>query len=377
MNPRVLFLIVFALAHVGTFAAPSGAKDTDAAVLQASEAMDGGRPEVAREILLRALADSTGNPYLLYNIALTHYAQNDFAKAGEILLDLEGLTLDPSLRGRVLAQLGNLEVNAARSVSADAPGTTVDHLRRAQQLFASALSVDSSQSIASANEPPTRNKFVQLILTNASQQIDVARKSKTLDDRIQKLISVQRDLDEAIALQPNDATANALHITLSDALFSALTELGDHHLGIAEDLLEAGKNERGLEDALTNAQTATNAYRDGLLIRPDSPQLAEQLEKGDALSARILVALGIGKLVDAEKLSTEGDSTKPPSKKEAKILESALQKFDQAVEINPDDESARQYQDQTRKASGSPLRRGCRSAGRPSRRTRGSCDRGS
>ena len=341
MKPLIRLLIVLLLAPLPALAGSSSNSKEGLAVRSAEQAMGAGQPEKARATLILALADSPDNPYLLYNIALTHYAQKDYPKAREILLQVEGMDTQTPLRALVLAQMGNIEAHIANEVYDRNPGDSIDHLRRAHQLFESALKADPSQTIASANDTPARNGLVGLILDRDGRQIEVAGQSKNLSDRIEKLMATQRDIEEVIELDPGNGTARSLRAKIRDGLISALVEMGDADIGKAAAVLEITKNERSLHEALDDARTGANAYRDALLLQPDSNPIKEKLQKANALTAQILVAIGTRNLNDAETAN---------AKKKPEELENALQNFQEATEVDPDDATAQKMQAETSKA---------------------------
>ena len=341
MKPLIRLLIVLLLAPLPALAGSSSNSKEGLAVRSAEQAMGAGQPEKARAALILALADSPDNPYLLYNIALTHYAQKDYPKAREILLQVEGMDTQTPLRALVLAQMGNIEAHIANEVYDRNPGDSIDHLRRAHQLFESALKADPSQTIASANDTPARNGLVGLILDRDGRQIEVAGQSKNLSDRIEKLMATQRDIEEVIELDPGNGTARSLRAKTRDGLISALVEMGDADIGKAAAVLEITKNERSLHEALDDARTGANAYRDALLLQPDSNPIKEKLQKANALTAQILVAIGTRNLNDAETAN---------AKKKPEELENALQNFQEATEVDPDDATAQKMQAETSKA---------------------------
>ncbi len=325
---------------------------------QAMAAMKSGEYDRARSILEADLKEKTNDPYLLYNVALTHYAQKNYDLAQQTFqqADLEAKT--DELRALILAQLGNIESHRGRSKLDENRNLTIDHFRRAHQLYQSSLTTDAGQDIARANSGPNKKVLVELFVVRAEEQINIARTSRKIAERIDQLTTTRSELEESLQLESEHRRAKELKAIVDELLVENLTELGDEKFEEAKGVMNArgamsakeameakgakeakGDGDKKLNDALAAVQQAENVFRDALVIKPESEPLEEKLDKATKLSSEILTQLGKDKLAHAEK------EIRQPQQMQR--LEEAVGNFDQALAADPENKEAAELKEKT------------------------------
>lgn len=319
---------------------------SEALVARARTAMSEENYQEARELLLNGLKATPDNPYLIYNIALTHYAEGNHAKARDILMRVEHLARDPELQARVLAQLGNIQVHAGKeSVETDSD-LAIDYWRQAHQLYQSALRQDSRLDVARRNREPTRDGLVELLLNRAERNSAEARKSRRDSQRIDRLRVAYADVEEAQQLDDSNERARTLYRATQNELVDTLVRQGNDHMKKAAALFKESGVEtdsrqrmRKLERSMEESNLAANSFRDALLLNPERKDIELKLEEGNLFISDSRTELGAAKLQQAE--------TEKLLRNRLRLTEGAVEDFQGALLANPDNQRARELLDET------------------------------
>jgi len=306
------------------------------AIKQAQEAMAESEFQVARDVLKKELETAPNEPYLMYNVGVTFYAEGNLETASEWFQRADLESKDENLRALILAQLGNIESHRGRDALGSNKEQALDHFRRAHQVYTAALTRDSGQKIALANHEPARDGIVVLIVGKAKKQIAMAKDARSPSNRISQLTTTRSELEEALQLAPGHTEAKKLKGEVDAILVENLTNLGDERVQKAEDVLAKGGK---LADALNAITAAENNYRDALMIEPESKALENKLAAATKLSSKILTELG--------KKNIERSAEEKLAPRQIERLQDAISNFDQAMMADPDNKEAQELKQET------------------------------
>jgi hypothetical protein len=314
-------------------------------IARAEKAMAEGKFGEARAVLQRASETGPDDAYILYNIGLTHYAEGDHARAQEFFTQAELLTPDPGLRARVFVQLGNIQAHAGAAALDSESSLAIEHWRRAHQLYDAALRQQPGQDIAEANRRPVRDGLVTLLQSRSERYAAEAERARQISQRIELLMLAHGDLEEALALNPDNKRSKTLHKHTQDQLETTLVKQGDVWIDSAKESLRDAQTQSDIKlrtrllehTALTHANHAINAYQDALLLHPTAEPIEAKRQQAKRLVSEILTELGATQLMEAEN---------EIARRRLVLTESAVDNLQEALQANPANERAEVLLDQ-------------------------------
>ncbi|GHC09855.1 tetratricopeptide repeat protein [Cerasicoccus arenae] len=339
-----------------------------------------------RPIIEKRLEQAPNDEYLIYNLALTYYAAGDYDEA-VVLWEKVRLAKDPELVTKAMAQIGNASFRISAAISADnrKEDATI-HLRRAQRSLEAAVERNDAYDMARKNYEFVSNQLVVHLIEQGNSKIKRSESKWVKGEHDLVLFrSALTDYEEALSIKPEDEDIQELVEKTRQRMTDYLTRNGEKNLTSAEKYIEkvpensenplTRDETNDLRRAKASAQEAIANFDDAAAISPDSEkakQTAEDARKkasdimqeiaerqrlqsdlheqrvADARESREEIRAQLKKddisKQEVNDLKKKGNSLsrKMRESQEAanKNLEQALQNFEAAIDLNPDNSEA-------------------------------------
>jgi len=293
-----------------------------------------GQVAKAAEAVNVALGTKPGDPWLLYDTAVAAYAAKDYAKADEIWEQLAGTALPPGLIDHVWTQIGNVSYRLVQDQYSKEPDMAVSGLEQSREAFRVALSHDKKSKIAKENLALVEKELEKIYAQLAQRLVSEAKKETQLERSIEKLEAALNYQQSSDALAPKDAA----HEQATKEIERMLAEKFDTKAAKSEEQASRAdqNNEWQRQQAKEQLETALADFRQ-----------AETYDQQDQ-TARNGEQRVEQKLADL--LDKAGRQKQQEARNEARYnpqaaldrYDTALQDFQQAQEMKPDHQDARE-----------------------------------
>ncbi len=348
--------------------------------------IEAGKFSEAQPLIEKRLEETPGDPYLLYNLALTHYAAGDFEEA-VVLWEKVRMASDQDLVTKAMAQIGNASYRISEVIQEE--GRQEDatiQLRRAQHSLQAAVERDDDYDVAVQNFDFVSKKLVAHLVQQGNSKIEKSESKWVKGERDLVLYrSALTDYEEALSIRPDDEAIQKLVNDTRQKMTDYLMNSGEKNLSSAEKTLKKVK-EPTAEDRLTSEEgrelnraqneisEAVANFEDAASISPDDQEAANALEEArkkasdlmkdiadkwrensEALDDSIAQMQERRQVIQAQLKNEEDETKRSELGKENKDLaremsrqqyhadlqaERALEDYEQALSLNPDNQEA-------------------------------------
>lgn len=333
---KVSVILVFLL--VAAASAPAAEKDP---LLGKTDAMirEGKAPE-AVALLREALKQRPQDYYLMYNFGVAAYAAKQYQDASDAFSEV-CLSPDKKLRGQALTQLGNTHYRIGESVSKSWSRTgAVVAWERAVEYYRSANEEQPAKT-TEANLKVATEKLEKLLLDIADKSVLEAKKNQSLDVKISHLTKAHEAYQKVADLRPENKEAQKKADQTAEELAKKLTEkaraLRERSANVPE-----GKNQTQEQDKF-NVQ-ASQAYDQARALTPDDKTLADEHEAFKEQVADKLTDIAKATADKAMEPQPEIKTPVGALKKKQEGLQKALEQANKALAFDDDNARAQSLQ---------------------------------
>lgn len=260
----------------------------------------GGKFIEAKPLIDQRLQQTPEDPYLVYNLALVHYAGGNYEDA-IVLWEKVRLAPDKDLVTKAMAQIGNASYRISEQIKAD--GRQEDatiQLRRAQHSLQAAVDRDDGYDIAVQNYEFVSDKLVAHLVQQGNSKIEKSDSEWVKGERDLVLFrSALTDYEEALLIRPEDEDIQQLVNDTRQKMTDYLKDSGEKNLASAEKKIESvddptakerleQQDARELQHAEDQIGEAVANFEDALSISPDDQAAAKALEDAREKASKLM-----------------------------------------------------------------------------------------
>ena len=309
-------------------------------IVPLQQRLNQGQALEVRKELDQALSSSPENPHLLYNRAVASYAAGLYEEA---LLDLD---LVESARPRSLAnkarfQKGNAEFRLGLNTSTNDLEATISRWKQSVASYESALKEQPNHAEARRNQETVRKLLKDLLMKTAKENLERGQQmNQPADRRIPQLRSAMEQFHDVTQMEPQDQEAKDGEQQAKDLLAKALDEEGTRKTLANQMVMPAPNEPMMMRPDVKQIQEGVNMLEDATALKPEDKQIAQHLEEGrerlaNALTLQAQIYLAIEPRI-------------PRVDDKLGILRMALENVEKALEQKPDHQQAKQVMEQVK-----------------------------
>lgn len=302
---------------------------------EAKKLMEQGKPQEAIPLLRSLLKQNPADLWIAYDLAVAEYAAKNYEEADKIWQELAATTALPKkLQSKVWSQIGNVYFRKGEPLEQTAPEQTLPFYEQSREAYKVALTTAPKDSITSHNLKVVELRLARIHSILARRLLDEA-KNKPLKDTIEKLEAALDHQRTAKELDPqNQQYANDVNKTETE-LSSKLTQRAEQQEQRADSAVNnpsASNWER--EQAIKNLENALTDYREARNLNPQNQQAKSGEERALEKLASLLTQ-------QAQRLHNEAkqESSWNPNDAISKY-EQAIDKYDEALGLNENNQTA-------------------------------------
>lgn len=303
-----------------------------------------GGGEAVRRECDRALERDPGNPYLVYNRAVALYS---LGRYDEALLDLD-LLVDSDARSisrKARFQKANAEYHLGEAALTNDVEVTMARWKESVSSYQELLKDQPGNLDAKNNLEHVRKRLFDLLMKNAKENLEEGKDPNApTEQRIPPLRQAMEQFHDANKLEPANETSKQGEAESRDLLAKALAEEGTKKT-LADQMVMPGANEpMVMRPDVNQIREGVNMLEDANSLKPNDPQIAQQLEQGrerlaNALTMQAMIYFNIEPRIrrNDDKLG---------------VLRMAMELTDKALDQVPKHQQAQMLKEQIQKRLG-------------------------
>lgn len=316
----------------------------DARLSQARKMIDNNQPEGAIKLLNSILQEKPSDPYILYDIAVAEYTAKNYDEAEKIWQELAAATeLPKKLQGKVWMQIGNVSFRKGEPYEQSAPEQALPMYEQSLEAYRVALATYPRDSLTKHNLKVVEEKLARLHTVLAQKLLNDINKKSSLKEQIEKLGAALDHQRTAKELTPKNEEYSRNVENTEKQLSSALTQRATQEEQRADSTMNNPSAQRWeREQAIKNLENALTDYREASNLN----QQNQEAKKGEE---RVLEKLSTLLTREAMQLHEQAkqEATRDPNYA-ISTYEQALDKYDEALQLNENNEPAQTSREQAR-----------------------------
>ena len=303
-------------------------------------------------------ADQPISPWSAYNAGVQAYSRGDHAAAFQLWQDLSVQSLPRTLHQSVWFQLGNAQFRLGEPLEASAPEEAAELWRRSCEAYRTVLVAKPRENASIHNLALVTRRLATLTHRLGKEAFDAAQ-DKPIDPAIDLLRVSTENLTEAATLAPDDQQILADRDKAGRALREKLRDRAQQAEAKGDESARQSNNwaERQAEDQYRSALDDLADARQAR-AREASARTPESTPKPDAVDQSIAQAQDRVNEKLSQLLTRMGQREQKEGKQQAEYVpdqalehyESALAHFQEAQQVQPGNEPARQGEHEVRAA---------------------------
>lgn len=285
-----------------------------------------------------ALTEAPENPHLLYNRAIASYAAGLYEEA---LLDLD---LVESARPRSLAnkarfQKGNAEFRLGLNTSTNDIEATISRWKQSISSYDSLLKEHPDHADARKNQETVRRLLIDLEKKTAQQHLERGQqRNQPAEKRIQQLRSAMEQFHDVTEMAPTDQEARDGEQKAKDLLAQVLDEEGTRKTMANQMVMPAPNEPMIMRPDVKQVQEGVNMLEDARALKPEDKQIEQHLDQGRERLANALTMQAQMYLAIEPRIPRVDDKLG--------ILRMAMEQAEKALEQKPNHQQAQQTLEQ-------------------------------
>ncbi len=288
----------------------------------------------AAEHLAALLAKSPDDPWLLYDAGVAAYAAKDFAKADETWQQLASVALPDGLSEQVWTQIGNVSYRLVQPQIEGQPDAAVARLEQSREAFRVAIGLNKRNKTAAQNLVLVEKELEKIYARLAKQLVAEAKKEEwNREKTIERLQAALTYAQQAQALNPKDPTREAEKKEIEKLLAEALDRKAEAHEKTADQRNEGNQWER--QNAQEELQKALENFQQAEAIAPE-----DKVAKDGEKRVQEKLANSFDKAGRKEQQQARQEK-KYDAQQAAETFQKALENFQQALAQAPEHADAK------------------------------------
>jgi len=302
-----------------------------------------GQPAKATELLRQIMAQKPDDPWLLYDIGVTAYAAKDYQKADEIWQNLAARQLPSGLRDKVWFQIGNVSYRSGEQNEATVPEEAVAKWEQSLEAYKIVMAAHPRDKETKFNQAVVERKLARLHAQMARQLIQESQRQNR-DTQIEKLEAALDHQHAAERLEPENQQYQQEARQTEKQLSQKFTEKAKDEEKSTDRTVEnpqASKWER--QHAEEQLEKALADFQEAKQLDPQNQEAAQGEQR---------VQEKLSKLLAQEARQLQKDARQEKSwNPDAAInkFEQALDKFEQALNRDEKNQDAKQGEQEVKK----------------------------
>ncbi|MCX7872587.1 MAG: hypothetical protein N2487_04810 [Verrucomicrobiae bacterium] len=306
--------------------------------------MDENRPQDAAKLLRELVKNNPADPWLLYNLGVAEYGSKNYEEADRIWEELAASTLPKKLQTRVWTQIGNVSFRKGEPLENSAPEQALPHYEQSREAYKIALAPNPNDKLAQYNLKVVEQRLAKIHATLAKKLLQQT-KNTSLKETIEKTEAALDHQRTAVNLVPeNKEYANDVKQTENN-LSNLLTKRAEQAEQRADNAVKNPNSPRWeREQAIKNLENALTDFREAANLNKEN----QQAKTGEE---RVLEKLSNLLTKNANELKKEADREASWNPDEAiSKYENAIDNYDQALQLNQNNQTAQTGREETREA---------------------------
>jgi tetratricopeptide (TPR) repeat protein len=279
--PRATLISLRSLAAISCLFTSVVFAAVDVPLLQ--QRLSQGQAAKVRAELERELAKQPENPHLLYNRAITAYAEGRFEEA---LLDLDVVenARSKSLVAKARFQKGNADFRLGLNARTNDLDVAISRWKQSIANYDALLKDNPKHADALKNREQARKLLLDTLLKRAQENLQKGQQQpQPAEQRIQKLRNAMEQFHDAKEMKPEGQQAQEAkegEEKSKDLLAKALAEEGTRKT-LANNMVMPKPNQpMVMQPNVPEIQEGVNMLEDASALKPEDKNIAQQLDAG-------------------------------------------------------------------------------------------------
>ena len=306
--------------------------------------MDENRPQEAAGVLRKLAEKNPSDPWILYNLGVAEYAAKNFDAADRIWEELAASTLPKKLQTRVWTQIGNVSFRKGEPLEKESPEKALPLYEQSLEAYKIALAASPKDKLASYNKKVVEQRLAKIHSILAKKLLEQSQ-NKSLKETIEKTEAALDHQRTAANLVPENAEYASDVKQTEKKLSELLTQRAEQQEQRADNTVKNPNAQRWeREQAIKNLESALTDYR-------EAANLNQQNETAKAGEQRVLEKLSSLLTRNADELRKEADREASWNPDEAiSKYERAIDNYDEALQLNQENQMAQKGREETRQS---------------------------
>lgn len=304
------------------------------------------QPAKAGELLRALSAKKPNDPWLVYDTAVAAYAANDYETADKVWAQLATTKLPGKLRDEVWAQIGNVSFRKGELVEEASPEEALPKWEQSLEAYRVALSTNPRDKEVLHNKHVVELKLARLHQKLAKKLLDQHHDEKQapIEKQIEKLQAALDHQETAQKLDPKNEELKKETQETKKELSDKFQEKAENEEKKADPTLEkADANKYEQKKAEEELQKALADFKEAKEQNKENKEAKEGEKRVEEKLAKLLTK-------EAQELQKEGEQQAQNNPEQAQEkLEKALDKFQEAQEHDPKSEEAKTGEEEVKK----------------------------
>jgi len=275
------FHSVFSVSSVVLLFVTTAFAGVDVPLLQ--KKLSQGQAAEVRAELDRELAKQPENPHLLYNRAITAYAEGRFEEA---LLDLDIVenARSKSLVAKARFQKGNADFRLGLNARTNDLDVAISRWKQSIANYDALLKDNPKHTDARKNREQARKLLLETLLKKAQENLQKGQQQpQPAEQRIQKLRNAMEQFHDANEMKPEGQQAQEAQAgeeKSKDLLAQALAEEGTRKTLASNMVMPKANEPMVMQPDVPQIQEGVNMLEDASALKPEDQNIAKQLDAG-------------------------------------------------------------------------------------------------
>ena len=325
------------LAFVFTLATLHGAPEVLSIADAEKMIRDGKADEVAKTLWMTA-QQHPEDPYPLYNYGIAAYASGKFNEAIYAFSEVSSCR-DEKLRALALTQLGNAQYRLGKNLLKNKNGEgAIIAWERAVEFYDASLK-QRKDSVSEHNLAIARNGLEETLIAEGEKALGRGKQTQELNQRASSLTSAFDKFEKALAFSPDNTVAKLKSDEARRLLSETLRDQARELKAKAENI-DAAKDKSG-EKQKANLK-ASELYEQAVTIDPNNKELAAEFAEFKKTVANDFVERAEANIAEAAALDEKKGPREPKLMMKEKRLSEAIANTDKALAYDPDNAKAKE-----------------------------------
>jgi tetratricopeptide (TPR) repeat protein len=292
-----------------------------------------GKPKEALAMLDKALASKPNNPKLLYNYGVANYAAGNYDEA-LLAFDKVEMLGRGGIVEKARAQKGNAEFHLGLQARNNNLDETIERWKTSLDHYNGALKQSPADAMAKSNHDTVQKLLMDILLKQAQTKLEAGLKDNWAERKIEELREAMEKFQEARQVDPQSKPAEQGEKKAREELAKVLAQQGEKKA--------TPKPEQQLTQQVPEIQKGVDMLEDANQLVPEDKEIKEKLDKAKETLAKALVEKAKQEIARADMSQWDREKFEQ--------LDKAINDAQEAQELSPKNEEAPKVEQQAKDA---------------------------